>query len=133
VAGAVLSGAAAILAVAAWLQPDPTGFGTHLQLGRPPCMAILVFGVPCPTCGMTTAFSLAVRGRWWQAFQAQPAGTLLVLGVMVAVLVSITTLITGQVWRLNLYRLPPQRIAYALVAILVISWGFKIVSMRMSG
>ncbi|MGE3821953.1 MAG: DUF2752 domain-containing protein, partial [Isosphaeraceae bacterium] len=43
-------------AVASWLEPDPSGFGTHRQLGLPPCHFAWVTGKPCPTCGMTTAF-----------------------------------------------------------------------------
>jgi hypothetical protein len=34
----------AMLAAAAWLQPDPRGFGTHQQLGLPPCTFQALFG-----------------------------------------------------------------------------------------
>ena len=27
----------AVLAIARWLEPDPKGFGTHMQLGLPAC------------------------------------------------------------------------------------------------
>ena len=35
---------------------------------------VVVWGLPCPTCGMTTAFAHTVRGRWLAAARAQPAG-----------------------------------------------------------
>jgi hypothetical protein len=60
-------------ALAAWLQPDPRGFGTHQQLGFPPCSFRLIFGQICPTCGGTTCFALFVRGEWQAALRANPA------------------------------------------------------------
>jgi hypothetical protein len=65
---------AIVLALSLWLSPDPRGHGTHERLGLPPCSTMRLLGFPCPTCGMTTAFSLAARGRFAEAFQTQPAG-----------------------------------------------------------
>jgi Protein of unknown function (DUF2752) len=71
--------------VAASLQPDPRGFGTHRQLGLPPCTVRLLFGIPCPSCGMTTSFAHLMQGQLEDAFRANPAGPLLaaVCGVLV--------------------------------------------------
>ncbi len=71
--------------LAATLQPDPRGYGTHRQLGLPPCTLRLLFGIPCPTCGMTTSFASLMRAEFSQAFRANPAG--LLLGLACAVLV----------------------------------------------
>jgi hypothetical protein len=65
------------LVVARLLEPDPRGRGTHEQLGFPPCSAVALFGVPCPTCGMTTAWAHAVRGQVVEAFRASAGGTFL--------------------------------------------------------
>src|SRR5204863_3314928 len=70
----VALGAAGVLGVALWLNPAPDGHGTHTQLGLPPCAWAVALNRPCPTCGMTTAFSFGVRGRLAEAFQAQPFG-----------------------------------------------------------
>ena len=70
-------GLASVFAVAAWLEPSPKGFGTHTQLGLPPCQFAYVTGYRCPSCGMTTAFAWFVRGRLDRAFGANPAGSLL--------------------------------------------------------
>jgi hypothetical protein len=66
-----------ILATARILRPDPRGYGTHTQLGLLPCAFRALTGYPCPSCGMTTAFAWVVRGRFDQAWRANPAASLL--------------------------------------------------------
>jgi hypothetical protein len=70
-------GCAAVLVVAAMLEPDARGYGTHAQLGLPPCGFLLLTGAPCPGCGLTTAFAHAIRGDWMLAADANPFGLLL--------------------------------------------------------
>jgi len=52
---------------------------THTGLPLPPCGFKSMFHKPCPSCGMTTSFSLIVRGRFIEAAKAQPAGVFLFL------------------------------------------------------
>ena len=68
-----------LLLVAATLSPDPRGLGTHEQLGLPPCGIKFAFGVPCPSCGMTTAWSLAVKGNWVASAQTNAGGFLMAI------------------------------------------------------
>lgn len=73
-------GSLALLAgfcIAAWIQPDPRGFGTHRQLGLPPCSFQDLTGFACPSCGMTTSFSHFVRGSWIQSARCSLTGFLL--------------------------------------------------------
>jgi hypothetical protein len=65
------------LVVARCLVPDPRGLGTHQQLGLPPCTFRVLFGRPCPACGMTTAWANVLRGRLPAALRANVTGTLL--------------------------------------------------------
>ncbi len=69
-----IASALAVLVVAARLEPDPRGFGTHDQLGLAPCGYLLLTGSPCVSCGMTTCFANMIRGRVVAAFAANPAG-----------------------------------------------------------
>ena len=115
-----------LLGVAAWLEPDTRGHGSHQQLGMPPCVSIVLFGVPCPTCGMTTAFAYAVRGDVLSAFHAQPAGLLLALATIAMVGLSLGVLLTGRVWRVNWYRIPPTRVTIAALLIVLGGWIYKI-------
>src|SRR5207245_5612921 len=67
------------LGLAKTLEPDPRGFGTHVQLGLRPCAFVSLTGRLCPTCGMTTAFAWFMRGRIDRSWQANPAGCLFAL------------------------------------------------------
>ena len=80
-----LLAALAALSIAALLPPDPRGFGTHTQLGLPPCPYLAATGRPCLTCGLTTAFSNLVRGRVGAAWSANPGAFPLFLAVVLAV------------------------------------------------
>jgi hypothetical protein len=46
---------------------------------------IVLFGRPCPTCGMTTSWANVVRCRWIEALRANVGGTLLCWLDLVAV------------------------------------------------
>ncbi len=115
-----------LLGLAAWMEPDPSGMGTHRQLGLPPCSSVVLLGRPCPTCGMTTAFSNAVRGRFLAAFMAQPAGFLLAVATAVAAGLSLSVAVTGRIWYLNWYRVSPVALVVWVIAIVVASWLFKL-------
>jgi hypothetical protein len=67
----------ALLATAARLTPNQSGMGTHQQLGLPPCTVVGWFGIRCPSCGMTTAWSHAVRGNFLAAVRVNAGGALL--------------------------------------------------------
>jgi hypothetical protein len=73
----------AVLIVSIGLEPSENGYGTHRQLGQPACRTLVTSGYPCPACGMTTAFSAMVHGRFALAFRAQPFGVVL-FGLMLA-------------------------------------------------
>jgi hypothetical protein len=70
VAALVVGIAVAAVAALAGVDPDPRGFDTHVQLGMTPCGWPLHYGMPCPTCGCTTAACLVVHGRWLGAHAA---------------------------------------------------------------
>lgn len=73
----VAAASAAVLAIARALTPDPSGHGTHLQLGLPRCGFLLITGMPCPACGLTTAFAHMARGEIARAASANAFGVLL--------------------------------------------------------
>jgi hypothetical protein len=79
--GVILIG---LLVTARTLTPANEGNGTHQQLGLPECGFITMFGVPCPSCGMTTSWSHLTRGQVPSSFQANPGGMVLGIASMMA-------------------------------------------------
>lgn len=127
--GLFLAGSVAALGLALWLIPSSRGYGTHEQLGFPPCLCVVLFDLPCPSCGMTTAFALTVRGRWMAAARVQPAGFMLALISLALVLLSARAVATGR-WHLPRWVLEaPMTAAFTLFAIIALAWAYKIVVM----
>ena len=69
----------ALLVTSRFLEPDPSGLGTHQQLGLPPCTSIMLFNAPCPACGMTTSWAWIARAQFGRAIQANLGGALLAI------------------------------------------------------
>ncbi len=82
--GVVAAACLTVLGVAAALRADPSGHGTHTQIGLAPCQFLAATGRPCPTCGMTTAFAHAAHGSYASGWLAQPLGLVLAVGAAVA-------------------------------------------------
>ncbi len=71
-----------LLGVTRLLTPNESGVGTHRALGLPPCGSIVMWGIPCPSCGMTTSWSWFVRGNIGRSWAANPGGFLLAIFVI---------------------------------------------------
>ena len=126
VQSAALALSALVLATAAVLHPDPRGYGTHEQAGFPPCTFRRLTGIPCPGCGMTTAFAWTVRLQLGRALSANVFGTLLCLGTAALGALSLICLLTDWgAWRL-LGRLASPEVMWGMVALLLASWAIKV-------
>lgn len=116
----------AVFLVAAILDPyddagRPRSHGTHRQLGLPACTLKTLTGVGCPSCGMTTTFSLLMHGDPFAAWRTNWAG---------CVIAGLTLL--GTAWFLAVAAgLPPGRFttdevvkvaAFAGVGLAVVRW-----------
>ena len=86
----------AVMAVAAWLEPDARGLGTHEQLRLGACNFLATTGWPCPTCGMTTSFSALAHGQFGLAFRAHPFGPVLAAAILAVLAMAIAELATGR-------------------------------------
>lgn len=126
----VFLAAGGVLFLALWLSPNPSGIGTHQQLGLPACNWVANFDLPCPTCGMTTSFSHAVRGEFLGSIRAQPAGFLLSILTACTLLIGLYVMATGSRVGSVLDRLWGRRAVWLLVASLVAAWAYKILHFR---
>lgn len=92
----IAAGVAVLFTVAGRLTPDERGFGTHEQLGLPPCSFRTLTGLGCPHCGLTTSFAWFVRGRWDASLRANPAGPPLAVVSALAGLGAVLVTVTGR-------------------------------------
>lgn len=115
-----------IFAIALYLRPSPEGMGTHQQLGLPPCTTVALFGVRCPSCGMTTSWSLFVRGDWLESVQVNTGGYMLALIALAYLPASCYLCIGGRSTRGGWLSLSLAiGLALALVVALV-QWGWRL-------
>jgi hypothetical protein len=89
-------GIVVVFGIAVCLRPDSRGFGTHQQLGLPPCTFRSMTGVNCPHCGLTTSFCWFVRGDILRSMQANPAGMILASASLVILSWSVVVGIRGR-------------------------------------
>ncbi len=115
-----------LLGIARCLVPDPSGMGTHRQLGLPPCGLVQAFGIPCPSCGMTTSWAYLTRGQISESLSANPAGTLLGLTALVFGMWLAICGLSGR-WVLGLPGPPVLgAIAAAIVLATTVNWIVQI-------
>jgi hypothetical protein len=130
VATGLLVSACTLLAVAGWLQPAACGYGTHTQLGLPPCSFQRLTHLPCPSCGLTTCFAWAIRLHFWKAFLANPFGIVAFLFTVSVIPTSIFLL-----WRRMSFRRITESAhfckgIYAATALYFLSWIFKVADLQ---
>ncbi len=126
----VALGSGSLLTVAALLSPSEKGLGTHEQLKLPECGWITIFDLPCPTCGMTTAFSHAADGNLLASFHTQPMGSLLALSTAIAFLAGMYVTFTGSRIGSMFGRLWTYRTGWIIAGLVVVSWGYKVLSYK---
>lgn len=131
-AAAVVLGAGALLGLAAALKPDPSGHGTHTQLGLGPCGFLLSTGYPCPSCGMTTAFAFFAHGHVWASFLAQPTGFVLAAATAIAGVLALGAMLSGRIVSVNWYRVSPVRTAWGFAILFFGSWIFEVILTRLT-
>jgi hypothetical protein len=130
VLAALVAAPLALLALGAWLVPDPRGFGTHEQLGFRPCWPMSRWNVPCPGCGVTTALALLVRWRVLSAVATQPFGPLLLAGAWAAAALAVAVHRRGRELPRELVR-PGVRRGLGVVGLLfVAAWLYKLAVVR---
>lgn len=116
-----------LFAIASTLTPDRQGYGTHQQLGLPPCSIRTLFGIPCPTCGMTTSFAHFVRGDLVGACRVNPAGLMVAGACFLLIPWSLAGVIRGRL----LWVSAPVESALILLSLLVgtslLTWIIQVV------
>ena len=119
---------ASLVAVLASVEPDRRGFGTHerLPFGIPRCSWPATVGIPCPTCGVTTAACHLVHGHVVRAFLVQPFGAALMAAGLAAGCAIVWHLARNRslFWRMSSWRW--ARVVLSAVLLGLTAWGYKV-------
>jgi len=113
---------AGLVVVLARATPDPRGYGTHELLGMQPCAWPAVHGIPCPTCGVTTAACWLVHLSPGKALVTQPFGALTMALVIVIGVHALWSLVRRRSFLEPFVWLPYGRILLGGLAVLLLSW-----------
>lgn len=109
------------------LHPDPSGHGTHQELGLPPCPSALLFDRPCPGCGLTTSWTALLHGHVHEAFSAHPLGPILYLLFTASAVLAIYGF-----WNVQRVVLDSRPMSRFLMVATLIFVGFGIVRMAVT-
>lgn len=125
-AGVIALGALAMLATGAWLTPGTSGVSTHTQLGLAACQFEVRTGVPCPSCGYTTAVTHFAHGNLVASLYLQPMGFVIALLASCCVWIGLYIAATGRPVHRLLGMLPVRRWLLVLLGIAIGGWAWKI-------
>ncbi|MCC5830672.1 MAG: DUF2752 domain-containing protein [Phycisphaeraceae bacterium] len=104
----------------------PTALGTHTQADLPPCGFEASTGLPCATCGVTTAFTHAAQGNIGSSLATQP------LGFTLALMLAMLVVFGGwAAWRglspAKLFAtMASGRFIALLVAVMLVGWLYRL-------
>ncbi len=116
----------ALLVTARWLEPAQNGYGTHQQLGLPVCTWRALWGIPCPACGMTTSWSLMMRGQWQAAMEANLGGSLLAIIALAYLAAVCYCLAGGRAWTRQQRTLTLAVSLLGAMAVAIAQWAFRL-------
>ena len=85
-----------LLGTASQLEPNSRGLGTHHQLGLPPCTIRVLFGIRCPSCGMTTSWAYFTRGDLAASAKVNLGGFLLAIYAVGSLAATIPMSLNGR-------------------------------------
>lgn len=85
-----------------------------------PCGFRQRFGLPCPTCGMTTSLFVFCQGKIVEAFYIQPAGALLYCILVIAAFLALFTAVFGVYFSFIRRFFANVKVRYIILALLVV-------------
>jgi len=131
---AVVLGLVAVFAVAVGLDPYKDGKvwleGTHQQLGLPECSfktftrsSRYPHGLPCPSCGMTSSFTLLVHGDVVDSLRANAAGTLLAVFCLALIPWAVLCACRGRLYLVSSIEWALTRLVVVFFVLMLVRWG----------
>jgi hypothetical protein len=89
------------------------------------------YGLPCPTCGMTTATLAFAQGKIFEAFYIQPACALLCCVLVVIAFLAFVTAVFGVYFRFLEHFFAEVKVRYIILALIfIIAAGWAVTLAR---
>ena len=106
----------------------PKNTGTHRgpPLNLPDCTFKEYTGLPCPSCGMTTSFSLLIHGDVWNSLKANFAGTALASIGLFYVPWSVLCAWKGRFLLIDSLEMTLFRLSLVFIVLLFVRWGMAL-------
>ncbi len=96
------------------------------RLGFAPCGFYLYTGLPCPTCGATTAFTWVIHGHPWMGIKTQPFGAATAFACVALLGMSLVGIVTAGVPAIRLSRRSSFGLVLAIMSLIIGAWLYKI-------
>jgi hypothetical protein len=117
----------AVFVIAVRLDPydadgTPLRQATHRQLGLPPCTFYDKTGLPCPSCGMTTSFSLLMHGDLVHSLQANCVGTLLAGFCLLVIPWALASVVKRRALFVPSLEIAVMCVVVSLLVLMIIRW-----------
>lgn len=109
----------AVLSVAVALPRPPTG--------PPACLFRAVTTMPCPSCGMTRAFTCLAHGRLEEAVAFNAASPVVFAGTLAGLVLGIVQVASGRDALAAAWRRCRRALVGPLLALLAIAWAANLV------
>ena len=85
-----------------------------------PCGFEQKYGLPCPTCGITTSILAFAQGKIFESFYIQPAGALLCCVLVVIAFFTFLISVFGVYFRFLRHFVAEVKIKYIILALIII-------------
>jgi hypothetical protein len=85
-----------------------------------PCGFKQRYGLPCPTCGITTSVLAFAEGRIFESFYIQPAGGLSCLMLASAAILNLFTVVSGRYLCFNKRFFAEVKVRYVIIGVIII-------------
>ena len=85
-----------------------------------PCGFKQRYGLPCPTCGITTSILAFAEGRILESFYIQPAGGLACLMLSAVAILNLITVVSGRYLCFAKRFLAEVKVRYVIIVVLII-------------
>lgn len=118
-----------VFVTAALLNPydannEPRRWETHTQLGLPECSFKTMTGQPCPSCGMTTSFSLLMHGDAVNSVRVNFAGTLLAVFLLLSIPWALVAVVRRRLLFIASLEYALTWVVAFFLALLLVRWAF---------